>query len=411
MFCIVLLALFPAIAAEEPARAPVRLESPVQDKIFYLLSMIERTPEVRRAVQADATLAHIAAARLSAMDEASKTCKIDLPCNAAAFRWTNEQSAEAGRALGRLYSSSPAMHALVEGALHSSGFYVRYNRLPGEEFLERAWADCVRGMNHAIEVYALGTPPQYPAIDSMTYDAKAEGYRRVIRNLVAVIEDDRSALDMFFAASLRFADEVLFLNHRDEAGRFEPMEYGENAAALAHMKSVDWSRYPYSAIVVLGSGNDRPGVRLSAFGKLRDEVAAKRYREGKAPFVLVSGGYVHPARTEYAEAIEMKKDLMSRFGIPAEAILIDPHARHTTTNIRNAARLIYRYGMPFDKKALVTSDPEHIDSIESPKFAERCIKELGYVPHKLIGRASPFDVEILPLVDSLQADPLDPLDP
>jgi hypothetical protein len=46
---------------------------------------------------------------------------------------------------------------------------------------------------------------------------------------------------------------------------------------------------------------------------------------------------------------------MSRFGIPANAIIVDPHARHTTTKMRNAARLIYRYGMPFSAKALVTT--------------------------------------------------------
>jgi uncharacterized SAM-binding protein YcdF (DUF218 family) len=41
----------------------------------------------------------------------------------------------------------------------------------------------------------------------------------------------------------------------------------------------------------------------------------------------------------------MKHDLIARLGIPAAAILVDPHARHTTTNMRNAARLLYRYGM------------------------------------------------------------------
>jgi hypothetical protein len=33
----------------------------------------------------------------------------------------------------------------------------------------------------------------------------------------------------------------------------------------------------------------------------------------------------------------MKHDLMARFGIPADSIIVDAHARHTTTNMRNAA--------------------------------------------------------------------------
>jgi hypothetical protein len=266
-------------------------------------------------------------------------------------------------------------------------------------------------MNHMIDVYGLGKPPRYPAIDSMTYDVKSPAYARVVQTLAAVLEDDRASLDLFFAPSLRFALETMFLNHRDEAGRFEPMEAGENAAAYRRMKSVKWSDYPYSVIVVPGAGNDRPGVPLSAGAKLRDEIAAKRWRERKAPFLLVSGGFVHPIRTEYAEAIEMKRDLMTRFGIPAEAIIVDPHARHTTTNMRNAARLMYRYGMPFEKKALVTSDLSQSAYIENANFAKRCMDELGYVPYKLLGRISPFDLEFTPLLDSLHADAQEPLDP
>ncbi len=79
-------------------------------------------------------------------------------------------------------------------------------------------------------------------------------------------------------------------------------------------------------------------------------MAVKRYRQGLAPLLLVSGGAVHPKRTPYNEALEMKKELMNVYGIPARAIIVEPHARHTTTNFRNAARLVYRYGIPADKK-------------------------------------------------------------
>ncbi len=190
-----------------------------------------------------------------------------------------------------------------------------------------------------------------------------------------------------------------------------PMEAGENSAAFKRIQTVDWARYPYSVIVVPGAGNDSAGVRLSPGGKLRDEIAAKRFRDGKAPFVLVSGGFVHPERTEFSEAVEMKRDLMNRFAIPADAIIIDPHARHTTTNMRNAARLIYRYGIPFGKKALVTTDPAQSQYIENPAFEKRCVEELGYVPYQLAGRTTAFDLEFLPEIASLQSDPQDPLDP
>jgi hypothetical protein len=408
-----LLLLFVGTAAAqvEPAHAPVKLQSPLQDKNFYLFSLIERTPEARAAVSADPILARIAKSRVSALDDAARSCNLDIDCYASRFEWSEEPATEASHALAALYRASPAVRALTDGPLRASGVYVRYNRLSGEAFLEGAWSDCIRGVNHMIDVYGLGKAPRYPAIDSMTYEAKSDAYRRVVQNLAAVLEDDRGSFDLLFAPSMRFALELMFLNHRDEAGRYEPMELGENSPAFRRAKSIEWSKFPYSVIIVPGAGNDRPGVRLSPGGTLRDEIAAKRFREGRAPFILVSGGFVHPARTEYSEAIEMKRDLITRFGIPAEAIIVDPHARHTTTNMRNAARLIYRYGIPFDKKALVSTDLGQSQYIENPNFAKRCLDELGYLPYKILRRASLFDLEVLPTLESLHADPQDPLDP
>src|SRR5678815_4225700 len=87
LFICYLLASLPGLAASaEPLHAPVRMEAPVQDKNFYLLSMLERTPEVRDAVRAEPALARIAAERMAALDQAAKTCNLDLDCYAAAFQ-------------------------------------------------------------------------------------------------------------------------------------------------------------------------------------------------------------------------------------------------------------------------------------------------------------------------------------
>jgi hypothetical protein len=57
---------------------------------------------------------------------------------------------------------------------------------------------------------------------------------------------------------------------------------------------------------VPGYGDDRPGVILSAMGRLRIELAARRYKEGKAPLIVVSGGFVHPARTpQFGRAVRL----------------------------------------------------------------------------------------------------------
>ncbi len=388
---VAILLLF-AGAASAQQHAPLKLESPVQDKNFYLLSLIERTPAVRAAIRADPALGRFA-------------------IDPATFQWTDAQIGVVSNALGKLYGASPAVKALVDGPLRDSGMYVRYNNPGGASLLEHAWQDCIRGINRAIDVYGLGKPPRYPSIDSITYDAQTDTWRNTVHNLGLAIMDDLSKDSLFFQPSLRFALELMLFNQRDEAGRFEPMDSGENAAAVKRMKSIVWARYPYSVIVVPGEGNERPGVALSPGGRVRNDIAARRFHDGKAPFVLVSGGFVHPAHTEFSEAIEMKRDLVSRLGIPADAIIVDPHARHTTTNMRNAARLIYRYGVPFDKKAVVSTDPQQSTYIEGAPFAKRCMDELGYMPYKILGRTSPFDLEFLPTADSLQSDPQDPQDP
>jgi len=393
---------------QRPAPAPLKLQAPLQDKNFYLLSLMERSPAVRAALKKSAVLARVATGRIAALKQAAASCQIELDCSGG-FLWNDEQIAEVAQALAGLYRESPDVRAWTDGELAASGAYLADGS--GPELLEHAWTACIRGVNHVIDVYGLGKPPRYPAIDSLTYDPKSEGYRRVLHNAAAILAEGGERLDLFFEPSLRFGLELLLLNHRDEAARYEPMEAGENSAAYARIHTMDWKRYSYSAIVVPGAGNDRPGVRLSPSGMLRDEIAARRFREGKAPFVIVSGGFVHPAQTEFSEAIEMKRDLTTRFGVPPDAILVDPHARHTTTNMRNAARLLYRYGMPFGKTALVTTDPNQSQYIESPTLEKRCLEELGYRPYKLIRRTSAFDVEFLPLIESLRMDPQDPLDP
>ena len=70
-----LVASLSTAAAAEPLRAPVRLESPVQDKNFYLLSLLERTPDVRDAVRTEPALARMAADRLAALDKAAEACR------------------------------------------------------------------------------------------------------------------------------------------------------------------------------------------------------------------------------------------------------------------------------------------------------------------------------------------------
>jgi hypothetical protein len=381
---------------------PLPLKSPVQDKNFYLLSLIERTPAVSKAMPA---------ATRESLLQAAQSCGVAPECYANALKWSDAEIEKTAASLRDLYAANAAVKQMVDGPLRSSGVLVRSQAKSGADLLAQGWIEAAHGINRAIDVYALGEKPRYPAIDSPSFDVKSTEYGRTVQLIAQVLADDIDSMPVFFEPSLRFALALLDANHRDEAGRLEPMELGENAAAIKRMKSVDWAKFPYSVIVVPGAGPEKENWNLSAAGKSRVTLAAKRFRDGKASFILVSGGYVHPSQTPYSEALEMKKSLMKDFGVREDAILIDPHARHTTTNIRNAAREIYRYGMPFQKKALITTDPGQSASIENPAFAKRNLNELGYEPLKALRRISPFDLEFLPVIDSLQMDPTDPLDP
>lgn len=395
----------------DPARAPLRFHSPVEDKNFYLLSMIEQTVEVEKAVRTDAALARLAAAKRASLAKAAADCAARLDCYADAMKFSDGEMEAAAGALEGLYRSGREVRPMIGGPLRSSGLFVRYHALAGEELLVRAWTEAAQGINGIIDVYGLGRAPRYPAIDSVSFDVKAESYGRLVHTVAAVLAEDSAHLGLFFQPTLRFALGLLEANQRDEAGRFEPLEAGENRAAIGRVKTIAWDRFPYSAIVVPGSGTDRESVSLSPWGKQRLTLAVRRFREGKAPFLLVSGGFVHPNQTAHCEAIEMKKSLRADFGIPESAILVDPYARHTTTNLRNAVRELYRYGFPLGKPGLITTDTDQSASIDSAAFAERCLKELGYQPVVGLRRISAFDLAFSVNVESLQGDARDPLDP
>ncbi|RYE22286.1 MAG: YdcF family protein, partial [Sphingobacteriaceae bacterium] len=111
----------------------------------------------------------------------------------------------------------------------------------------------------------------------------------------------------------------------------------------------------------------------------------------------------------YNEAEEMKKYLIETLSIPENAIIMEPHARHTTTNMRNCARLIYQYKIPFDKPFLTSTTKSQ--SYYITNMTARCMKELHYVPYKIGERLSDTNQEFYPVKEALQINADEPLDP
>lgn len=381
------------------------LPKPVQDKNFYLLSLFQRNREVRKLLSRNKTLRRLSNERLLALKKAA-SCN-DVACFDELIRLSGPTIEAVATELEAL-ANGPQLKALVKKDLRPSGVFIKYSGQSDAQLLAAAWKDAAKGLNRILNVYCLGKDPTYKNIDRVSFDVSKKDYSDSLRQRIKEIEFSKDVL--FFEPALNFALKLLEVNRRDEAGRYEPLEAGENKAAVQNLRNIRWSNYPYSFILVLGSG---PGdsAPLSAVAAKRADVAAQLFLQHKAPLLIMSGGHVHPMQTPYCEAIEMKKYVMEKFKIPESSILIEPHARHTTTNFRNGARLVFRYGMPADLKALVTSSADHITYTTSDEFRTRCVSEMGYFPVESITRVSPTEAEFLPAVASLFFDSSDPLDP
>jgi hypothetical protein len=309
-----------------------------------------------------------------------------------------------------LFVATPRGKSFVK-ELKECEFFYKNTDLTNEEFIKTVITRELLGINKIIKVYGLGEKPHYDRIDSVSYDVNSPFYNKVVNITALNVSNNIDANRLFFNPSKDFALWLLKINYRDEATRFEPMEKGENAKAVAKVKKTDFSKYPYSVLLIPGAGPEIEGVPIGPMGMMRCELAASRYKKGLAPFLILSGGFVHPYQTPFCEAIEMKKKLIKEYGVPDSVIIIEPHARHTTTNFRNAARLMIKYGIPTDKKALCTTTVDQSFYITNLGLDKRCERELGYVPYRLAERLNRNDVEFYVLPISLTLDCNDPLDP
>ena len=299
-----------------------------------------------------------------------------------------------------------------------SGTYILFAQLSPAEMLAKAWIQDAQGINFTIGVYAEGKKPNYPNIESISFNTRDPrnnnvylyNYVSLLYNTSSLVALETEHSSLFFQPSLTAALHFIEINEREQAADFEPMEKGENKAAFDRIKNIKWETYPYSLIMIPGAGPEEPTVALSAEGMLRCRLAAIQYRKGLAPFIVTSGGKVHPYKTKYCEATEMKKYMVEKLHIPANAIIIDPHARHTTTNMRNTVRMIFRYGMPFNKAAITCTTKGQSSMIGNTLIA-RCLKELNEAPYKNGKRLSETEMEFFPLIEALHINPTEPIDP
>ena len=398
-------------AAQQPLPSYKLISSTVASKNYYLLGLLENDKAAKTFLAHDSVLNTICTRKLQQMtDPALQDCNNNLSCFIQMLSFSEEEIAAIGQRLAALYSPGNALGNIITKHIIPSGTYALFQNLNGAELLVKAWEQDAKGINFAIAVYGGGKKPNYPNIDSIAFNVQDNGYSRLLYSVVYLVKQECKKTSLFFIPSLTAALRLLEINEREQAGDYEPMTSGENKAAIDRVSGIQWNNYTYSVIVVPGAGPELPSVALSAEGMLRCRLAAQYYFEGIAPFIMPSGGKVHPYKTKYCEAIEMKRYLTEKLHVPANAVIIEPHARHTTTNMRNAARLIFRYGLPFNKAAVSCTTRGQSNMIEKT-LIERCRKELNETPYKNGNRISETLVEFYPLVEALHINPMEPMDP
>lgn len=382
--------------------AQSKKEKLLQKRNFYLLYLLEQEG-IRPAGQSFETLRN----RLQQDAQQALNNCADAACFGEAVSITAYEMELIGYELVLRTLSDPAWKKIA-ARLRASGAYNLFAADADTGLIRKAWRADAQGVNYVLGTYVAGRTPLYPKIDSISFDKNDQRYKHNIADrMQKQLSKKRSS---FYSIPLQLALDALQLNGRDEAIRYEPLTAKENAAAYKRAAGINWTAYPYSMILVPGLGPEQPGLRLDPNGAKRCDSAAVRYRAGLAPFLVVSGGHVHPNKTPYCEAIEMKKYMVDVLKIPAAAIIVEPYARHTTTNIRNAGRLVYLFKMPSDKPVLIVSDASQTKYING-NMKIKIQKELGYLPFHSIRQISSTETEYLPAVNSLQIHSIDPLDP
>lgn len=371
-----------ALSAPASAEADDQKMAALSARLFPLLDAAGHDPVVLARIARAPGMESIVRARR----ERRAACGADLVCRAQALLW-GEREAEA---LRRTLAAENGLPAAEDGRA------------------AQAMRE-IAGINLVVRSYALGALPTTAIDGPGTVSPQDQQTRLQAADWLA--ETPRAGSAQGFDPSIDYALALLDLSNRTDAIDHGPLTAGANAASMARAKTLDWSRTRYAAMIVTGVGPEIEGEPLSPFGKYHVRLAARRFAQGDIAFILVSGGRAHPRATRFTEADEMRKALIERYGIPADAIVIEPYARHTTTNLRNASRLLAQLGAPVGMETLIVCNPLQSAYIGSAKFTERNAAELGYQPGKVVHRVSPTELVFRPSSASMRVDPRDPLDP
>jgi hypothetical protein len=401
---------FKSAAALDPPGYTSPYSETLETLNFPLLPMLSAALRRHQDLQADPQLLTLAADRRSRVLATTERFAAQ-DCAAASWAWTEYDIAVVETTLRRIVGQPGRAKALVTALMRPSGRFARHTALADADLVAAAWADTAAGLNNIVAVYAEGRSPRYPLIDGAIFDVTEKQFAGLIHAHRQVMIAVALSTDLLFDAGARFAIGLLRLNERVDAANYRPLLSGANIGTVSTAKRFRWADYRYPALLVFGMGPEDTQSRTGALGYIRMAMAADLFARKLAPFIIVSGGNVHPDRTPFNEAVEMKQILIEQYDIPATRILLEPHARHTTTNLRNCGRMLFAAGFPTDRPSLIVSDPITAPYIGSPNLIARTIGETGICPGHISPSDIQFSLEFIPDCAVFHVDPTDPLDP
>lgn len=275
--------------------------SMVLSKNYYLLTLLQENKDVKKLLETDKQLTAFTKAKSDNLISSLKECSKEAACFTGRMKFSEQEIKDIGDRLAELYNTNNALSTLVLKDLIPSGTYILFHALSPQQLLVKAWEQDAHGINFTISVYAEGKKANYPLIDSISFNVSNPRYAGFIYNTAYLITEENKSSNLFFSLPLQAALHFLEINERDNAGEYEPMASTVNKPAYDKVNSVKWNDYKYSVILVPGAGAEYLVKALSAEGMIRCRLAAIQYKNGLSPFIVVSGGRVHPYKTKYSE--------------------------------------------------------------------------------------------------------------
>ena len=150
-------------------------------------------------------------------------------------------------------------------------------------------------------------------------------------------------------------------------------------SALLRSLSAEQRDVHHALIVLPGYATESQGeLRLHPKCEERARLAAALLQRDGSQVILASGGNVHPAGTPFNEAVELRRYLIDVLGVAPWRVAVDPYARHTTTNMRNAGRFLLAHELARGLVATSRDQSFYVAAAAISSFHVRSRRTLGY---------------------------------